>query len=173
MLWEPSVHHHTPIYLWIILKKKLIYPFINGFPLIYLRFIDDIFLIWIGNKKDLMKFLNELNTKHESIKFKYQISHTRITNLDTDVYIKNNKLYIKIYTKRTNRQTFFNINFEHPKSLKVSIPYSQALRIKKICSITADFEHHLQELKERLINQVTTKGLSINNSKKVKMIDRN
>ena len=32
-------------------EKKLIYPFINGFPLIYLRFIDDIFLIWIGNKK--------------------------------------------------------------------------------------------------------------------------
>ena len=125
-------------------EKKLIYPFINGFPLIYLRFIDDIFLIWIGNKKDLMKFLNELNTKHESIKFKYQISHTRITNLDTDVYIKNNKLYIKIYTKGTNRQTFLNINFEHRKSLKASIPYSQALRIKRICSITADFEHHLQ-----------------------------
>ena len=32
-------------------EKKLIYPFINGFPLIYLRFIDDIFLIWIGNRK--------------------------------------------------------------------------------------------------------------------------
>ena len=91
-----------------------------------------------------MKFLNELNTKHESIKFKYQISHTRITNLDTDVYIKNNKLYIKIYTKGTNRQTFLNINFEHRKSLKARIPYSQALRIKRICSITADFEHHLQ-----------------------------
>ena len=23
VLWEPSVHHHTPIYLWIILKKNL------------------------------------------------------------------------------------------------------------------------------------------------------
>ena len=39
--------------------------------LIYLRFIDDIFLIWAGNKKDLMKFLIELNRKHESIKLKY------------------------------------------------------------------------------------------------------
>ena len=48
--------------------KKLIYPYIKGFSLIYLRFADDMFFIWTGNKKDLMKFLNELNTKHESIK---------------------------------------------------------------------------------------------------------
>ena len=54
-------------------EKKLIHQFIKGFSLIYLRFIDDIFLIWTGNKKDLVKFLNELNTKHKSIKFEYQI----------------------------------------------------------------------------------------------------
>ena len=53
-------------------EKKLIYPFIKGLSLIYLRFIDDIFFIWTGNKKDLMKFLNDLNTKDESIKFQYQ-----------------------------------------------------------------------------------------------------
>ena len=80
-------HHHTPLHLWINLKKKLIYPFIKGFSLIYLIFIDDIFFIWTGNKKDLMKYLNELNTKHESIKFEYQISKTSITFLDTEVII--------------------------------------------------------------------------------------
>ena len=79
---------------------KLFYPFIKGFSLIYLRFIDDIFFIWPGNKKDLMKFLNELNTKEESSKFEYQISKTSITFLDTEVYIKNNKLYTKIYRKK-------------------------------------------------------------------------
>ena len=48
---------------------------------------------------DLIKFLNELNTKHESIKPEYQISETSITFLDTEVYIKNNYLYTKTYTK--------------------------------------------------------------------------
>ena len=80
-------------------EKKLIYPFIKEFLLICLRFIDDIFFIWTGNKKDLMKFLNELNAKHESIKFEYQISKTSITFLDIEVYIKNNKLHTKIYRK--------------------------------------------------------------------------
>ena len=54
-------------------EKELIYPFIKGFSLIYLRFIDNIFFIWIGNKKDLIKFYNELNVKHKSIIFEYKI----------------------------------------------------------------------------------------------------
>ena len=129
-------------------EEKLIYPFIKGFPLIYLRFIDNIFFIWTGNKKNVMKFLNEFNTKHEFIKFQYQISKTSITNLDTDVCIKNNRLYTKIYRKRTDRQTFLNINSEHPKSWKASILSSQALRIKRICSITTDFNTNYKNLKK-------------------------
>ena len=36
--WESSMHHLTPIYLWIN-------PFMKGFSLIYHRLIDDIFFI--------------------------------------------------------------------------------------------------------------------------------
>ena len=79
-------------------EKRLTYPFIKGFSLIYL-----IFFIWTDNKKDLMKVLNKLNRKHESIKFEYQISKTSITFLDTEVYIKNNKLYTKIYIYKKNQ----------------------------------------------------------------------
>ena len=120
-----------------------------------------------------MNFLNELNTKHKSIKFEYQISKTSITFLDTEVYIKNNKLNANIYRKQTDRQTFLYINSEHPKPLKTSIPYRQALRIKGICSKTIDFEYHLQELKENLVNEGCNK-ISINQQfSKVKTIDRN
>ena len=120
-----------------------------------------------------MKFLNELYTKHESIKFECQISKTSITFLDTEVYVKNNKLCTKIYGRKTGCQTFLDINSEHLKSLKVSIPYSQALRIKIICSKTTDFEHHLQELKERLVNQGYNKKPINQQFSKVKTTDRN
>ena len=50
-LWAPS---YANIFMDHFLKK-LIYPFIKGFSLIYLRFIDDIFFIWTGNKKDRHK----------------------------------------------------------------------------------------------------------------------
>ena len=87
--------------------------------------------MWTGSKSDLEKVLNELTTKHPSIKFEYEISKERISFLDTEINIKNNKLHTKIFRKKTNRQTFLNINSEHPKSLKNSIPYSQALWINQ------------------------------------------
>ena len=55
-----------------------------------------------------MKFLNELNTKHESITFEYKMSKTSITFLDTEVYIKNNKLYTKIYKKKKKKKNILS-----------------------------------------------------------------
>ena len=140
-------------------ERKFIYPFIKTFSLIYFRFIDAIFFIWTGSKTDLDKFLNELNAKHPSIKFEYEISKERISFLDTEIYIKNNKLHTKIFRKKTDCQTFLNINSEHPKSLKNSIPYSQALQVKRNCSTKKDFDHHSRELKERFLKQGYDQGL--------------
>ena len=64
------------------IERKLIYPFIKMFSLICLRLIEETVFTWTSNKKDLMKFFNEFNTKHESIKFEYQISKTNIGFLD-------------------------------------------------------------------------------------------
>ena len=109
-------------------ERKFIYPFSEGLSLNYLRFINDIFFIWAGSKDQLITFLNDSNTRYKSIKFEYKISQSSIPFLDTEVYIKNNKLYTKIYRKETDRQNFLHINSEHPISLKNSIPYSQVLK---------------------------------------------
>ena len=79
-------------------ERKLIYLFLKKFSLKYLRFIDDIFFIWTGSKTDLERFLNELNAKHPSIKFEYEISKERISFLVTEIYIKNN--YLRKYLQR-------------------------------------------------------------------------
>ena len=50
-------------------ERKYIYPFLKGFSLHHLRFLDNILFIWIGSKDQLITFLNDLNTKHNSIKF--------------------------------------------------------------------------------------------------------
>ena len=77
--------------------------FLQGLSLIYLIFIDDIFFIWTGSKEQLIWKLDELNTKHDPNKFEYKTSKTSIYFLDTDMYIKNNKLYTKISGKQTDR----------------------------------------------------------------------
>lgn len=112
-----------------------------------------------------MKILNELNTKHEFIKFEYLISKTSITFSDTEVYIKKNKLSTKIC------RTFFSINSEYPKSLKSSIPYSHTLRIKIICLKKPYLEYHLQDL-ARFIKQGYNKKIINQQFSEVKAIDR-
>ena len=102
------------------------------------------------------------------------MSKTSITFLDTEVYIKNNKLYTKIWRiKKTYRQTFLSINSERPKSLKTKIPYSQALNIKRICSKTTDSEYQLQELKKKTGNQGFNMKYIDQQFSKAKKRDRN
>ena len=134
-------------------EGKYIYPFLEGLSLSYLRFIDDIFFIWTGSKDQLITFLNDLNRKHNSIKFEYKISQPSILFLGTEIYIRNNKLYPKIYRKETDRQNFLQINSEHSISLKNSIPYSHVLRVKRTCSTIQIFKLHCSELKQKFIEK--------------------
>ena len=86
------------------------------------------------------------NTK----KFKFSIEF-----LDTKIY-KNkekNKLLTTIYRKPTDRRNFLDPTSTHPRSLINSIPLSQALQLKKICSETSALNEHLKELKESFINR--------------------
>ena len=126
-------------------EGKFIYPLIDAKTLLYLPFIDDIFMIWAKSGKDLIEFLNELNTKHTSIKYAFKYSRQQIEFLNTLIYIdNNNKLQSTLYKKPTDRQNY--LHSKHPYSLKKSIAYSQALRIKRICATQNEFEKHSSNL---------------------------
>ena len=68
-------------------EKNYMYPFLQGFLLIYLRFIDDIFFIWTGTKEQLTKCLNNLNKEHNFLKSEYKVAQASITFLDIEVSI--------------------------------------------------------------------------------------
>ena len=51
-----------------------IYPHIQQFCKLYLRCIDDLFLIWTGTKDQFKEFISNLNNQLLSIKFTYRIS---------------------------------------------------------------------------------------------------
>lgn len=55
------------------------------------RFIDVIFVIWIGSKTDFSSYMTNLNQVHTTIKFTYEISETdlELTFLDITVYKEN------------------------------------------------------------------------------------
>ena len=130
-------------------EKLHIYPYLRNFSTLYCRFIDDIFFLWNGTECELMKFIHNLNQNHSTIKFEFTYSRTSITFLDTKVYKnENGTLCTTIYRKPSDRRNFLNYKLEHLKALKNSIPYSQALRIKRICSKTSEVIKGLKDNKD-------------------------
>ena len=135
-------------------ESKYIYPNINLKTSFYCRYIDDIFFLWNDTEENLIHFASKLNKEHPSIKFDWKHSKNNINFLDTVIYKdKNNKLQTKLYTKPTDKRNFLHYKSAHPKSLKDNIPYSQALRLKKICSENSEMENHLKELKKALMQR--------------------
>ena len=63
-------------------------------------------------------------------------------------------LQTAIYKKQTDQQNYLDARSEHLKLLKDSIPYSQALQIKRICSSQQEFLSHTA----KMINQFQKRG---------------
>ena len=70
--------------------------YIKKMSLLYLSYIDDIFMIWKGTKPELMSFITagdeivtfmkNLNEKHKTIKFDFEFSSRKIAFLDAMLY---------------------------------------------------------------------------------------
>ena len=103
-------------------------------PTLWKRFIDDVCLIWPHGMDTLTEFIQYFNTVYSTIKFTSVISSSEIAFLDLTIYITDDKLCTRLYTKNTDRHVYLNFNSEHPINLKRSIPYSQFLRLKRIHS---------------------------------------
>jgi peptide-methionine (R)-S-oxide reductase len=121
-------------------EEKYVYTY-HTQPKIWLRYIDDIFMIWDHDKAELEAFLNHLNQCHHSIKFTSEISEETISFLDTSVHIDSErKLYTDLYCKPTDSHNYLLYSSSHPKHLLRSLPYSQFLRIRRICNHIDDYD---------------------------------
>ena len=118
-----------------------------GYIIDWVRFIDDIFLIWNGYNDSLTAFIEYLNGVVPSIKFTHEVSHNSVNFLDTKV-IKDTRGNIStdVYQKPTDTQSYLHWTSAHPPHLKYSIPYSQALRLRRICSSTDTLKQRIMDI---------------------------
>jgi len=135
-------------------ESERIYPKIESIIQSYLRYIDDVFLIWTGSKEEFERFVVELSKCHESIKFDYEISDKLVNFLDTAVYItEDGTLKTKLHTKPTDRQNYLHHKSAHPNPLLKSIPFGQALRVKRICSEEDEYKSSIKQLKDSFLQR--------------------
>ena len=97
--------------------------------------------------------------------------------LYTLVYInqqnKLNLLQTTLFGKSSERQNILNVKSEHhPRSLNKSIPYSQALRIRRICSTFQEFHSRSRKPIEQFVNKGYKKDVVKEQIQKVDQLDR-
>ena len=109
-------------------------------PLVWLRYIDDIFMIWQHEEEALTEFLKILNSCHPTIKLTAEYS------LDVEVTWSGNKLLTALYIKPTDTHQYLEFSSCHIYHSKKSIPYSQALRFYSIYSENRFFDNRCNQL---------------------------
>lgn len=116
-------------------------------PSIWLRFIDDIFMIWEHGQEALLEFLTELNSFHNHIKFTWEISPTSVDFLDITVFKQENgKLAHRWFKKPTDAHLYLHYQSAHPRHVIDNIPKGQFLRMTRINSNAIDQENSIKEL---------------------------
>ncbi len=108
-------------------------------PLVWYRFIDDIFSVFTCTRQEVESFVQELSDK-TGLEFTATISDTKVDFLDTTVKVdEHRKLYTTLYTKPTDTHDYLLYQLAHPKHCMNATPFSQLLRVRKICKQDADF----------------------------------
>ena len=121
-------------------------------PALYLRYIDDIFLIFTGSETQLLEFIEYTNTCHPTIKFTAEYSKEQVPFLDT--WVKKGtqgRLFTDLYTKPTDTQNYLHYSSCHPTHCKNGAPYGEFLRIRRNCSNIEDFH---TKAKKRLADYI-------------------
>ena len=114
-------------------------------PYLLLRYIDDIFMVWTHGEEKLNNFTTNLNYIHPTIKFISERTTTSIIFLDLNIQLNNGKIETDLFCKPTDKHQSLLHSSSHPYHTKRSVPYSQALRLRRICSTDEFYEHDYEK----------------------------
>ena len=132
-------------------------------PWIWWCSIDDIFFIWTSDEESLTRFIDHLNSFH---------STTETHFLDVVIREEENGHTTDLFAKPTDKHQYLHSASCHPRHCKTSIAYSQALRLRRICSNDSDLLRHSQVLKTHLVSRGHSSRAVHQAIKKVKSMPR-
>ena len=101
------------------------------------------FLTWKGWEDH---FITSVNSFHPALKYTWEISETSIAFLDIKVSINGNGLSTSVHYKPTDSHSYLLHSSSHPFHVKNSIPFSQFLRLRRLCSDDSDFSSKSEEM---------------------------
>lgn len=105
----------------------------------WLRYIDDVMMVWRGDVTSLETCKSELNCNDRNIKLTFTHDKEYIAFLDLKISVGEQTLTTKTFRKDTAANTLLRADSYHPKKMKDGIPIGQFLCIKRNCSNPKDY----------------------------------
>jgi len=149
-------------------------------PALWLRYIDDVFFVWKGTKASLDNFINFCDNYStakgmaSNIHFTSSYSTKSVNFLDVTVKQETDgRLSTNIYSKPTAAHQYLHATSYHePHSIK-SIPKSQFIRIRRICTHISDYWTAAREFTNYFASRGYKREQLVKTANEVAQFDRN
>ena len=129
-----------------------------SWPILYKRFIDDCFIIYQGDKTQLLRFISLFNSLVESITLSLESFGSSANFLDLTIYKgkrfqKEGRLDIKIFQKPMNKYLYLPFTTDHPMHCLKSFVTTELQRYVKASSDKSSFLTIAALFYKRLLNR--------------------
>ena len=111
----------------------------------YVRYVDDIFMIWPHTLEELDAIVTHFNRCTDSIRFTTEISKTEIHFLNSKCRLNEGKVETDLYTKPTDSHDCSTARHIH-NDAKTASPTVNVLRVRQICCKIMDFDYNIVKL---------------------------
>ena len=112
----------------------------NTRPYFWARLRDDILMIWTGSIDQLTQFMTWLNGICQSLKFTYTHSPEGVEFLDLFVYVTDNFIHTKLFSKKSDTHCYLIPTSCHKDHVVRNIPFGVARRVRQNNSEDTNFE---------------------------------
>ena len=132
-------------------------------PLLFSRFLDDTFFVWLGTEQQLRDFELFLNTIIPGIKITLNWSQESVNFLDVTIYKlhtpTDDELRTKVYFKDTDTHQLLHKTSFHPPHTTKGILKSQLIRFKRLLFTFDDYNSSCKILFQALAKRCYSKRL--------------
>ncbi|XP_040183666.1 uncharacterized protein LOC120916795 [Rana temporaria] len=130
-------------------EESAIYEHMPAELILYKRYIDDVIILWNGNKASLEHFMETLNKNEKNIKLVWKIDTKEVDFLDLNVSLEGNRIITKTYFKTVDTNSYLSVESCHHKPWLYNIPKGQLVRLKRNCTKEEDFNEQAQFIGKR------------------------
>ncbi len=129
-------------------EKQIFEQYTDPTPDYLGRYIDDCVGTASCSRGELKQFIHYVNNFYPALQFTWEISKTSVSFLDIFVSVNGNRLVTTVFYKLTDSHSYLLYSSSHPKHTKRLIPFSQFLRLRRLCSEDEDFHTKRLEMRD-------------------------